>query len=163
MRDKLGSFVDVQEWAVELLANDAEFIQFCNDTIGDSLSCYSSFPFNKVVELDMLPAVIVYSEVFSGNNASQEDTFREWKLPFVIQIVPEQDSAELNNVTTWTSVKDIKKIAYKACETLEKNACMISGGDKRFMQIDTLTVTDIDEADDLQAQVFVTFAQDNGM
>jgi len=163
MRGSLAEFVDIQEWASSTLKNNAEFNQFCVDTIGSELSFYSSFPFKEEVREDNLPAIIFYSEMMEGSNNSTADFFREWKLPFVVQIIPRVNSELVNGVESWTSTQDIKKIAYKACEILEKYDCTIGSGKVRFLAIESLTTTDIDEADDLQAQVFVQFGEDNGL
>jgi len=163
MRGSLARFIDIQGWASSTLKSSVEFNQFCVDVLTEELSFYSSFPFKEEVKANNLPAIIFYTEVMEGDNASTADFFRTWTLPFVVQIIPNEKSEDVGGVTSWTSTLDIKKIIYKACEILEANACNIEGGDVRFLKIESLTTTDIDEADDLQAQVFVMFGEDNGL
>lgn len=165
MRGKLADFVDIQEWASSKLKASAEFNQFCMDTIGSELKFYSSFPFRQRIEEEDLPAIVFYSEVFEGSNVSTGDYFRTWTLPFVIQIVPNRGFIDVSGVESWTSTKDIKLISYKACEILENIAegCGINGKPIRFLSIESLSTTDIDEADDLQAQIAVKFGQENSI
>jgi len=158
MRGSVASFVDIQEWAGTTLKNSQEFNDFCVATIGEELGFFSSFPFNQVVENP--PCMIFYSEIYNGNNVDRGDFFRSWTLPFVIQIIPDEESEDINGVISWTSTNKIKKIAYKVCEILEKTAeCGINELDIRLTEIESLTITDIDEADDLQAQLFVRFEE----
>jgi hypothetical protein len=160
MRGSLTSFVDIQEWAATTLKASQEFEDFCNNIMQKTFTFYSSLPFNQVVEFDKLPTIIFYSEVFTANN-QQDDFFRTWTLPIVLQILPDAQSEDVAGVTSWTSIQKIKKIAYKACEILEKesNSCGINDLDIRLLEIEALTITDIDEADDLQAQLFISFGQ----
>lgn len=160
MRGSIADFVDIQEWSASTLKASEEFKQFCIDTIGTELNFFSSFPFREEVKEEDLPAIIFYTEVFDASNISTEDFVRFWTLPFVIQIIPIKEPVNINGVLIWDSTAVIKKIAYKACEVLEETAeCGIDNKDIRVIEIEALSTTDIDEADDLQAQIFLKFGQ----
>ena len=150
----------ISKWITDTLYADASYTALCTTTVGSALNFYRHSPMNRVEE-DM-PFLTVFSDELSQNFSGGTEYFRTWSIPIALGINAD-DHNELDGSTkTWVSVDNAELLAITAVEILRKEAssCGING--ESVIILDTrLVVTEIGEADDVQANIFLTFGEEN--
>lgn len=152
----------LKKWITDTLDSSAEYQAFCTATIGTTLNFYRSSPMNKTVEV--LPFLTAYSNESEEDDLTDAPWNETWSIPIAIAITSERKPAEDGNTDVWESTDKVELIAVKAKEILKKeaNGCGISGESINLLKTN-LAVSEIGEADDVQASMFITFGKLNGI
>lgn len=153
----MTTMADIKAWAVQTLKNDAGFTQFCVNTVGSVLNFYSNSPADRVEEV--LPFLTAFSYETAHDFASREDFSRTWSIPFAIGVYGDYNSVDDLGVTIWNAPDTAERLATEAVEVLRREA-MSCGNDIQVLSYRIL-VTQIGEAEDVQANLFVIFGQMN--
>jgi len=152
----------LKKWITDTLKNDTEFRDFCIATVGKELSYYRSAPINEVVET--LPFCTVYSDEYEHNARSEDTWNKTWNIPLAIGITSNDESIDDNGVTVWDSTDKVEEIAMRAIDILTKESFSCGVKNEPINLIDTqMMITEIGEADDTQASLFITFGKLNGI
>jgi len=150
----------ISKWITDTLYADTAFTALCISTVGEPLNFYRHSPMNRVVET--APFLTVFSDELNQNFSGGVEYFRTWSIPIALGIVANEDEV-LDGVTkVWSSVDHAETLANLAVEILRKEArsCGING--ENVIILDTrIIVTEIGEADDVQANIFLTFGEEN--
>jgi hypothetical protein len=148
----------IKKWATDTLSADAAYTALCVSTVGSALNFYRSSPIDRVVEA--LPFFTAYSNEANQDFGGQVEHRRTWEIPFAIGIEANEASEADGDATVWTSTDKAEILAVNAIETLRLQArsCGILGEDVIILNTRVI-VSEIGEADDVQANVFVTFGE----
>jgi len=152
----------LKKWITDTLNNSAEYTTLCTTLVGSKLNYYRSAPMNKVVEA--LPFMSVYSDEYKEDDLNQQPWNETWTIPIAIAITSNEDSEDDSGVKVWVSTDTVEQLAIKAKEILKKeaNGCGISGEAINVLGTE-LAVSEIGEADDVQASMFITFGKLNSI
>ncbi len=152
----------LKKWITDTLNNSAEYTTLCTALVGSKLNYYRSAPMNDVVE--DLPFMSVYSDEYKEDDLNQQPWNETWTIPIAIAITSNEDSEDDSGVDVWVSTDTVEQLAIKAKEILKKeaNGCGISGEAINVLGTD-LAVSEIGEADDVQASMFITFGKLNSI
>ena len=156
------SDTDIQGWAATTLKNSASFNQFCIDTIGKTLTFVTSEPVDdRELDAVALPFISIWSTVYEENNLSQTPYNKMWTMPISIGIEAVEKPVDINGILVFESTKIAKALAWEAKITLQQkaNECGIDNKDIRLIEVLHLSVTEIGEADDIQANLILNFGQ----
>ena len=148
----------IKKWITDTLSNDATFTQVCTDTLGSALNFYRSSPIDRIVET--LPFLTAYSNMKHDDRVGGGDIGKTWSIPVVIGIASDDDGVTDGNATIWSSSDKVEIIESAMIDSLSKQvSCGISGNyNIRIFDVKTM-ITEIGEADDIQANVFIEFAE----
>lgn len=148
----------LKKWATDTLKNSVEYQQFCTGLIGTQLNFYRSSPMDDLHEI--LPYLTAYSDEYEEDDQAEGIWDTTWVLPIAIAIETEEKPVDDSGVTVWEGTDKAELLAMKAKEILkvQANACGIKGVDIRFMKA-YLVVTEVGEADDIQANLFLTLGR----
>jgi hypothetical protein len=150
----------LKKWATDTLSADATYTALCIATVGEALNFYRSSPVDTVEE--SLPFFTAFTDEATQDFTGATDFNRTWNVPFALGISA-NERAEMDGVVkTWKSTDDAEILAVNAIEVLRKEAksCGIYGEDVIILNT-RLIVTEIGEADDIQANIFLTFGELN--
>jgi len=152
----------LKKWVTDTLYNSAEYTTLCTTLVGSKLNYYRSAPMNDVVET--LPFMSVYSDEYKEDDLSQQPWNETWVIPIAIAITSNEDSIDDSNVEVWESTDIVEQLAVEAKKILkrEANGCGVSGEAINVLGTD-LAVSEIGEADDVQASMFITFGKLNSI
>lgn len=150
----------LKKWATDTLKADATYTALCIATVGSALNYYRSSPVDTVEE--SLPFFTAFTDEASQDFTGASDFNRTWNIPFALGIVANEKPVTEVGVKTWVSTDNAELLAVHAIETLRKEArsCGIYGEDVIILNT-RLIVTEIGEADDIQANIFLTFGELN--
>ena len=150
----------LKKWATDTLKNSTEFQAICTSTIGAQLNYYRSAPMDRPAET--LPYFTAYSDEYEEDPES--DKAETWVIPIAIAIECVDDFETDADVSVWTSTDKVELLAMHAKEILktEANGCGIQGEDLRVIR-SNLIVTEIGQADDVQANLFITLGKTNSI
>lgn len=159
----------LKKWATDTLKNSAEFQTLCTTVLGEQLNYYRSAPVDST-EHEVLPYLTVYSDEHEVDDTSQEFWNETFNLPLSIGITTEtadgdeKDAVNDAGVTVWETTDDAELLASTAKTILKTkaNGCGIGGEDIRLIR-SRLYVSEIGEADDVQASMLLTFAKANSI
>lgn len=151
----LGS---IKKWITDTLSTSTEFTDYCTTTVGSKLNFYRSTPVHKVVETP--PFMTVYGVGTEDDRENTSGYQENWTVPITIGIEETEDAVEdANGVKVWESSEKVELIKIKMMEVLDKEIrCGINSDYIRILNVQTF-LTEIGEADDVEAQVFITFGK----
>ena len=152
----------LKKWATDTLKNSTEFQAICTSTIGAQLNYYRSAPMDRPAET--LPYLTAYSDEYEQDDQSDQFWNVTWVIPIAIAIECVDDFETDADVSVWTSTDKVEILAMSAKEILktEANGCGIQGEDLRVIR-SNLIVTEIGQADDVQANLFITLGKTNSI
>jgi len=152
----------LKKWITDTLYDSAEYQAFCTETISSTLNFYRSAPVDDNSK-EALPFLTVYSDSVDKDYASQQFWRDSFIIPIAIAIVGDDDSITDSNITVWNSSDKVELLALKAEEILLRQlSCGIGGEDIRVLRTQ-LVVSEIGYADDVQANMFITFGKPNSL
>lgn len=156
----------LKKWITDTLSSDASFSALCVATVGSSLNFYRGTPYNKVVETTpFFTAFSDESDLTFFNGGEYPNT---WSVPCALAI-DSLDTDEMpilpvvDGVTSVYELTDkVELLAYNAVEVLRNKArsCGINGENVIILRVNIL-VSQIGEADDVQANIMLTFGLEN--
>lgn len=150
----------ISKWITDTLKADATFAALCVATVGSALNYYRHSPVNRVVE-DM-PFLTVFSDELNQNFIGGAEYFRTWSIPIALGILANEDEVLEGAVRVWSSVDHAETLANSVVELLRKEARSCGINNESVIILDTrIIVTEIGEADDVQANIFLTFGEEN--
>ena len=152
----------LKKWITDTLKNDSAYQVLCVDTVGVELNFYRSAPVNEIAE--SLPFLTVFGDTYDNDDMSSSPWNETWSIPMAIGIQAEEDSVDDAGVKTWESTDKVELIAIAARDILKKEAagCGIKGESINLLRTEMI-ITEIGEADDVQASMFLTFGKHNGI
>lgn len=152
----------LKKWITDTLKNSPEYEALCIATVGSALKFYRSSPMDKVAE--DLPFLTAFSDEYEEDDLTEAAWNETWTIPIAIGIEGVKKSIQDNNVTVWTSTDNAELLAVEAKKLLKKeaNGCGISGEAINVLKTN-LAVSEIGEADDVQASMFITFGKLNSI
>ena len=152
----------LKKWITDTLDASVEYQDFCTATIGSTLNFYRSSPVDKVVEV--LPFFTAFSDEYQDDDLSEAAWNETWTIPIAIGIEGDKKSVADGNTTVWDSTDKVELLAIKARDILKKdaNGCGISGEAINLLKTN-LAISEIGEADDVQASMFITFSKLNSI
>lgn len=151
------------KWAVDTLSNSPTFTALCTAQVGSALNFYRHTPVDGRL-METSPFLTAYSSEtaldFSGNGMDYPDT---WDIPIAIgyEVPLNEESPSIDgNAKVWLPSDKVELIAVNAIDILRKEAssCGI-GGENVIITNARVIVTEIGEAVDVQANVFITFGR----
>ena len=150
----------LKKWAIDTAKNSTEFSTLCTDTIGSVLNFYRNSPADQVVEV--LPFLTGFSDESSKDYTSQQDFNKTWSVPFALGIEGEYSSIDDDGVTAWESTDKAELLAESFVDLIRTQArnCGINGVDIHVVS-SRIIVSQIGEADDIQANIFILFGEMN--
>ena len=150
----------IKKWITDTLAENTDFEQFCIDEVGKKLNFYRSSPVHKVVET--LPFMTVYGTKKDEDKLSSGYS-NVITIPIVIGIEETEDEVvESNGVKVWESTDKVEAIADEICAIISKEqSCGINGDYSYRIISKDIFITSIGEADDVEAQMIITFGKLN--
>lgn len=152
----------LKKWITDKLKADTDFTALCVSTLGSELNYYRSSPMNDTVE--QLPFLTAYSDIKHDDRVSGSDIGKIWNIPVVIGILSSEDSITDNDVEVWDSTDKVEIIESAMIEVLSREVrCGVSGNYNIFINDVKTMVTEIGEADDIQANVFIEFAENKNI
>jgi len=152
----------IKKWIANTLKNDELFKNFCIEKIGSELNYYISPPVNDVVEV--LPFMAVYTDSYANDRQSDANWNETWSIPMAIGIETTVEEIVEDGVYVWTGIDDIEEVASKVKELLQKEADSMGIENESINLINTdMVISDIGEADDIQASMLLSFGKLNGL
>ena len=152
----------IKKWITDTLYASAEYQQFCTDTIGSTLNFYRSAPIDDNSN-EILPLFTAYSQDYEMDDSSQEIWNETWVIPIAIAIVSNEDYVVDSSVKVWESTDKVELLAIKAKEIIKKElSCGINNTSINVLKTE-VAISEIGEADDVQASMFITFGKPNGL
>lgn len=152
----------ISKWITDTVYADATFTALCVSTVGTALNLYRHSPMNRVVE-DM-PFLTIFSDELNQNFSGNPEYFRTWAIPIALGIAANEDEVVDGTTKVWESVDHAELLANSLVELLyrEARSCGING--ENVIILDTrIIVTEIGEADDVQANIFLTFGEERNI
>ncbi len=148
----------IKKWITDTLVESTEFDDYVNTVLGKSLNYYRSSPITEAKEV--YPYLTVFGVGKEDDRTSDDILSNVWNIPIAIGIEEADDPiVEANGVTVWDSSEKVELIETKMMEILGKEVrCGISGEDIHIASVNTF-LTEIGEADDVEAQTFITFGK----
>lgn len=150
----------LKKWATDTLSADATYSALCIATVGSVLNYYRSSPVDVVEEV--LPFFTAFTDEATQDFTGASDFNRTWNVPFALGIGAVEKPVTEGTSKVWVSTDNAELLAVHAIETLRREAksCGIYG--EYVIILNTrLVVTEIGEADDIQANIFLTFGEIN--
>jgi len=153
-------------WITDTLSADTAFTAQCVASVGSALNFYRGTPMNKVVEV--VPFFTAYTDESNKDFYNGGDFSRQWNVPCALAI-DSQDITEMPvapitvGVTTVYELTDkAELLADAAVEVLRLKAmnCGINGENVILLSA-RIVVSQIGEADDVQANIFLVFGLEN--
>lgn len=150
----------LKKWATDTLIADPEYTALCVSTVGQALNFYRSTPVNHPVEEK--PFFTAFSDESEGDYTGQTEYPDQWVVPFAIGIVGNDDYVEDGATWAWESSDKVELLAVNAMRILKNKAssCGILTEDIRVLRYN-LAVTEVGAAEDVQANLFITFGKLN--
>ncbi len=150
----------LKKWITDTLVASTDFENFCISKVGKKLSFYRSSPTHKVVE--KTPFLTVYGTI-SEDNRTSEGYSKTFEIPLIIGIEEVEDEViEPNGVKVWESTDKVEEIANEMFAIISKEQSCGINGDYSYRIIDiNMFITSIGEADDVEAQIIITFGKLN--
>ena len=156
----------LKKWVNDTLSADATFSALCTATVDSPLNYYRGTPINKVVET--LPFFTSFTDEANLDFNSGMEYPKNWSVPCALAIKGvDSDEMPVAPVTDGTSevyelTDDAELLALTAVEILRKKAvqCGINGENVILMSARVI-VSQIGEADDVQANIFLVFGLGN--
>ena len=152
----------LKKWITDTLKNDTEYQALCISVVGEELNYYRSPPMNKVVE--DLPFLATYSNDYEEDDQSQALWNETWEIPIAIAMQSVDKYVMDEDVETWESTDKIEEIAITARDILKRESfgCGIKGESINLIAT-SLSISEVGEADDVQASMFLTFGKLNSI
>jgi len=151
----------IKKWITDILDSNEEYQTFCTVTIGSTLNFYRSSPMDKPAET--IPFFTAYSNETEKDLSTQEIWNETWDIPIAIAIETEENPVEDGDTKVWESTDKVELLAVKAIEILKREiSCGINGTSISILKT-FITVSEIGEADDVQASMFITFGKSNSL
>ncbi len=152
----------LKKFVTDTLKNSPEYEALCIAKVGTALNYYRSAPTNNVVE--DLPFLTAYSDTFERDDTSQEPWNQTWIIPVAIGIESSSTSADDDGVDVWNSTDKVEELAVEAIEILRKetNGCGVNNENINLLKTE-MVISEIGEADDVQASIFITFGKLNSI
>ncbi len=152
----------LKKWITDTLNASPEYTTLCTTLVGSKLNYYRSAPMNDAVEA--LPFMSVYSDEYKEDDLTQQPWNETWSIPIAIVIATDEDSVDDSGVDVWITTDTVEELAVGARDILKKqaNGCGISGEAINVLGIE-LAISEIGEADDVQASMFITFGKLNSI
>jgi len=154
----------IAKWVTDTLKADTVFTALCVTQVGSALNFYRHTPVDgRAIEVS--PFLTAYSNELGQDFVANTEYFRTWEIPLALgYYVPdaENDSTPDVGVTVWTPTDKVEILAVNALEILRREArnCGIYGESVTLLST-RIIVTEIGEADDVQANIFLTFGEEN--
>lgn len=150
----------LKKWVTDTLSNSVEYTSVCTTTVGSKLNFYRSTPIDRVVEV--LPFLTVFTDTSEQDFTGQSYFNKSWDIPIALGIMSNAKSEKDGTTELWASTDKAELLAHTALEILRNTArsCGINGEDVIITRT-RLIVTEIGEADDVQANIFITFSEVN--
>lgn len=150
------------KWVVDTLSSDGTFTSLCVSQVGSALNFYRHTPVDGRV-IEQSPFLTAYSSELGRDFSGQSEYRNTWEIPLAIGYeVPlaEESSSTDGLATVWLPTDKVELIAANAVEILRKQAssCGIYGESVIILNARVI-VTEIGEAVDVQANVFITFGE----
>lgn len=154
----------IAKWCTDTLKADASFTALCVAQVGSALNFYRHTPVDGRT-IEQSPFLTAYSNEFGQDFSSKVEYPNTWEIPIVIGYeVPDTEDSSVDDagVFAWTPTDKVELLAANAIEILRKTAsgCGIYGESVIILDA-RIIVTEIGEADDVQANVFITFGKEN--
>ena len=149
----------LKKWITDTLKTSVEYTTLCNDALGSTLNFYRSSPADRPAE------TLPFLTAFSGDSEDDltAEYVEEWRIPIAIGIDGEKRSIDDDDVTVWESTDKAELLITTARDILKKaSSCGIKNEDVRYVRSNYI-VTEIGEADDVQASMFITFGKINSI
>jgi len=156
----------LKKWVTDTLSANATYSALCVATVGSALNYYRGTPMNKVVEA--LPFFTAFTDESNQDFNSGMEYPKNWSVPCALAITSVDTNAmPIASVTDGSTVvyeltDDAELLAAEAIEILRKQAssCGINGENVILLSARVI-VSQIGEADDIQANIFLTFGLEN--
>lgn len=150
----------IKKWITDTLSTDTEFKTLCTSTIGNPLNLYRSSPMDRIVET--MPFLTVFSDTLNEDYSDRVEYGETLEVPIAIGIEAVETSVADGETTLWESTDKVELIAKSAVNSLrfQARSCGIGGEDVIILSA-RIIVSEIGEADDVQANVFLTFGKLN--
>ena len=147
----MQTLASIQSFIATQLVNNAEFTTLCVDTIGSKLNFYTDSSILRADEV--MPFLVVHK----FNKAYEIDKEPEWIVQMLIGIESEEKYIESGGIRYYQSTSSVETIADKAIEIIKCDlaAVGVEGNKKLFIQNYNVLITEIGEADDIQAIVTI--------
>ena len=148
----------IKKWITDTLVASTEFNDYVQTILSKDLNYYRSSPMNDTKE--NYPYLTVFGVGKEDDRTAEGLMSDIWNIPIAIGIEENEDPIiEANGVTVWDSSEKVELIEEKMVEILRKEVrCGISNEDIQMISVNTF-LTEIGEADDVEAQVFITFGK----
>jgi len=151
------------KWSVDTLASNATFTALCITTVGSALNFYRHTPMDgRVIETS--PFLTAYSSEHQQDFSGSAVYRRTWDIPLALGYeVPNSEEAPVTegSAQVWTPTDKVDLLAANAVEILRKEAASCGIYSESVIIIGTrVLVTEIGEADDVQANIFLTFGEE---
>lgn len=145
------SMSSIQKMMALSLKNSAEFTTLCTDNLNSEMNFY----IDPSVSENSLK--LPYTVIHKFNKSAPIDMEKEWVLQMVLAIKSEEDPIIENGISLYPSARLIELISDSAIGLIEQNlSCVGVDGDRQlFIKDYNILITEIGEADDIQAIVTI--------
>lgn len=147
------TLTDVQDFVVRQVATSAEFQTLVTDTIGINMNYYRGSDLSK--EVEETPSFISYK----FNSQDNEGSNSNWVVQYVIAIDGTSEPIiDSDNITVYNDSSVVEALAVKALDIIREGLLAGDLGGVCILRIVdvNILVTEIGEADDVQAVVTLT-------
>lgn len=147
----------LKKWITQTLSADVDFKALCIAQIGEPLNFYRGTPMNELVEIT--PFFTVFTDEENADYVSRGDFPNTWSVPCALAVSELINSIILDGETTvYTGTDIVEELAIAAIQVLKREIRACNLGDMRILQ-SRVVVSQIGEADDIQANIFLTFGE----
>ena len=152
----MTSSAEIKKWITQTLSQSASFTALCTSIIDSKLNFYRGTPINDIVE--EIPYFTVFTDESSADYTSQSGFQTVWNIPCALTIAENITHITDGDVIVYEVTDNVERLANASIEVLKAELRACNLGDIRLMQ-SRVVISQIGEADDIQANIFLTFGE----
>lgn len=152
----MTSSAEIKKWITQTLSQSASLTALCTSIIDSKLNFYRGTPINDVVE--EIPYFTVFTDESNADYTSQSGFQTVWNIPCALAIAENITHITDGDVIVYEVTDNVERLANASIEVLKAELRACNLGDIRLMQ-SRVVISQIGEADDIQANIFLTFGE----